>query len=569
MLLETLATAAFQSAVLFLVLWGAFRLMPSIPANARAWLWRMAFVKPLLCLMPFAVVAVPILPPLPASTGNAGPHGSGPVLSLVEATLIFWLLGAGTVAVCGFVGTLRLRAMLRFANPITEPEVQDMLHELSRKAGLQRAPRLLCSSEAKGAMLVAGRTSTIVLPEHAVFAGNRGDLRMMLAHEIAHIARHDLWWLSAIFVSNTAYFFNPMAWLAARWARADHESATDQQAALLAGVSLHQYADMLLRATVVARPPAAPGTAAMSDRYKNIQSRLEAMKNFNRKPTWQQRAVILALGAVTLSFLPSYQLSAQEQAKIELARIQRDDISLAKIQRENVQLAKVKRLQDIKMLPKIKLAKPAQLGTVHLARPVKLETKSKARVLPFKVSLKATPEKASIKDRSLETSASLDAPAKWDSAQNETVLSRVADRFNETKRGVPVLSNIPIIGRLFQVDRKVPVLSDIPIVEYKKKEPTAQGGGSLTTSQNYRLTYSSDAVFKTKFSKPQMLNYRVSLSYPSLKSQPLNYQMRHSLPTSFENVKYSTSLRRFVPVVKPTIRPPEAVEKIVAEAVID
>lgn len=332
---EAILLIALQSGALLLTIWGIFRLFPTIPANSKAWIWRLAFLKPLLSLLPFAVITLHVLPSNPVvsepktginlSQGEASASLSSNKIaresvssqrSNADPILVIWILGACAIAGYGLWGLGKAVLIIRSASPITQPELQEALVDLMDRARVEPPINLLASPLVQSAMLVGGFRPTIVLPTSAVEEGSTSDLRLMLAHEIAHIARRDLTWFGVTSAVQTLFFFNPVVWLAAKCSRLDHESATDRFAAQLAGVPIHTYADMLLRATVAARIGLAPGTLRMAASYRTIHRRLEAMKHFNLKPSVWRKSAIAALALVTCGLLPTYQL-AQAQSKIE------------------------------------------------------------------------------------------------------------------------------------------------------------------------------------------------------------------------------------------------------------
>jgi beta-lactamase regulating signal transducer with metallopeptidase domain len=328
---EVLLVAALQSGALLLAVWAIFRAFPAIPANAKAWIWRLAFLKPVACLVPFAAVTLHVLPAEPvvsASSVNLKPvpmraiQLSAPVepSPSFDPWLVLWLAGAVAVGSRGVWGWARANRVAQFADPITEPAYLWMLENLTKQAGISRSIDLLSSPGLESAMLLSGRRAVIVLPQATLEAGSSDDVRLMLAHEVAHLARHDLPWFGLIWLVQAGFFFNPVVWLAARASRLDHESATDRYAAELAAVPVQTYADMLLRATVVARTSLVPGILPMAEPYRTIHQRLEAMKHFNNKPSrWRQTAIGL-LALATAGLLPAYQLAQAEPPQVKLAK---------------------------------------------------------------------------------------------------------------------------------------------------------------------------------------------------------------------------------------------------------
>ncbi len=316
---ESLALISLQSGALLLAIWLIFRLVPSIPANAKAWIWRLALLKPLLSLLPFAVVTLRVLPPeTPAVNHILVPVDSVDVafaavaeelMPAIDPLLVAWYAGIGLIFGFALVSYwLSARRIQRLA-PATHPDLVEWKDLLLTRANIRKPVELLASSRMPSAMLIGGFRKLIVIPE-ASLAGDLEDVKLMIAHEVAHIARRDLLWLGLGSLTQMIFFFHPAVWLAARSSRLAHESATDEQASRLAGVPIRTYAEMLLRATVIRRPKMVAGTIAMADSYRHIHRRLEAMKYFNEKPTFTRRTATFALAIATLVLLPAYELAA-------------------------------------------------------------------------------------------------------------------------------------------------------------------------------------------------------------------------------------------------------------------
>lgn len=327
-----------QSAALLLAIWVAFRLVPSVPPEWKVWIWRLAFLKPMLALLPILTVPVRVLPPSSTVTSetvygstlvnaSSGATDTAPALTAaphpsVDPFTLFWLLGSGACLVLTLQKWHRAQQLLRVSDPICDPQIRHYSRDLCAKARVEEEPELLSSDLVHTAMLVASRKPTIVLPESALGAEQHEDARMMLAHELAHVARRDLAWLTLISLVQAVFFFNPMVWLAGRTCRLDHESATDRLAARLAGVSLPEYAGMLLRTSVVKRATLSVAALPATESYRSVQHRLKAMTHFTNQPTRGRRFATFAIALGTLSLIPFYQLAeaAPIQAKTSIAK---------------------------------------------------------------------------------------------------------------------------------------------------------------------------------------------------------------------------------------------------------
>lgn len=344
---ESLGLIALQTSALFLAIWGIFRLFPTIPVNSKAWIWRLAFLKPLLSLMPFAVVTLHVLPasvvssqPAMVPDSNIVVPVSSPAAAISEPSLsitnsidpvmTLWMLGVVGVGLYGIWGFVRALQIVRHSEPVVRTDLQERLVELMDKAKVEPPVQLLASPLVRSAMLVGGPRPAIVLPSAEVANGSLADLHLMLAHEVAHLSRRDLTWFGVTSTVQALFFFNPVVWLAAKCSRLDHESATDRYAAQLAGVPIQTYAEMLLRATVVARGSLAAGTLPMAASYRTIHRRLEAMKHFHLTPSPWRKSAIAALALVTCGLLPTYQI-AEAQGVVPPAKKQATKKSSAKV----------------------------------------------------------------------------------------------------------------------------------------------------------------------------------------------------------------------------------------------
>lgn len=312
---------SLQCAGLFLIIWVTFRLIPSISANTKAWVWRVALLKPLLGLLPLAVVSLHVLPaPLPdMSQGGNGSaivvlgSGKAPTLPAPGSTdnpinpwMMAWLLGTAVVAAKGVRDIVGARRIAHRAESLDCPILQDYLHNLLRHTAPGKKVQLLVSADAKAAMLIGGRRPAIILPEPAI---DVDDARLIIAHELAHLLRRDLGWFGLAWVVQSIFFFNPFVWLAVRASHEAHESATDAQAIELAEVPASRYAEMLVRTLVSVRSPLVPGAAFMSGSYQSIHRRLETMKHFGSPSNPRRKAAVGALALAVACLMPAYQLA--------------------------------------------------------------------------------------------------------------------------------------------------------------------------------------------------------------------------------------------------------------------
>ena len=173
------------------------------------------------------------------------------------------------------------------------------LAELSEHFGL-RTPVTLLQSDRPALLVTWGLFAPkVMLPVDAA-SWDDDRIRVVLAHELAHVRRHD--WIIQIGseLVRIANWFNPLVWLAASRLRLESERACDDAVVNL-GVSGREYAEHLLDlARQFGRARHGPFPAvAIVPRPSNLERRVTAMLNarLSRRPVSRDRASCHARGA--------------------------------------------------------------------------------------------------------------------------------------------------------------------------------------------------------------------------------------------------------------------------------
>src|SRR5688572_14106569 len=76
-LVEGLWRASWQGAVVIAVVWALCRVAPRISPSARAWLWRLVFLKVVIGLVWFAPINLPLIAPRAAGVPKVPEGGRG------------------------------------------------------------------------------------------------------------------------------------------------------------------------------------------------------------------------------------------------------------------------------------------------------------------------------------------------------------------------------------------------------------------------------------------------------------------------------------------------------------
>jgi beta-lactamase regulating signal transducer with metallopeptidase domain len=217
----------------------------------------------------------------------------------IEVLGWLWLAGTALFAAVLATGLARMAWLSAGARPVENTLWHTQLRELSQWYGLTRPVRLLQSD--RPALLVTWdwRSPRILLPITAdAWPADR--IRVVLAHELAHVIRHD--WLTQIAadVLRACYWFNPLVWLAGRRLREESERACDD-AVLATGVEGSSYATHLLdvaRGFAVHRRAWSPAPAIASPSH--LERRVRAMLDarLNRRPPTPLARLAIAIAAI-------------------------------------------------------------------------------------------------------------------------------------------------------------------------------------------------------------------------------------------------------------------------------
>jgi len=195
---------------------------------------------------------------------------------------LLWVVGFTAIIAWLAIGRLGLRRIAAKAWPLNGSDWSGTLDEERNYAGVAKAVLLYSSSAVSTPLTWGSRNPIILLPEDAL-DWPEAHRRIVLRHELAHVARGDsLSQLVAGFVC-ALYWFHPLVWIAERRLRAECERACDDNVVSL-GTPAAEYAAHLLEVARSARAFGAPGflSVAMA-RPSQLEGRLLAVLNESRR----------------------------------------------------------------------------------------------------------------------------------------------------------------------------------------------------------------------------------------------------------------------------------------------
>jgi TonB family protein len=214
-------------------------------------------------------VALPVasVRAVPGATSAAEPVP----LSVPMAFAGAYLAGLAVALIRLGMGWRTARRALREAEPVRS-EALGALRRLAVRAGLRKPPRLARSRRFAVPVTLGAIEPAILLPGgYERWSGAR--LQAVLAHECAHVARHDTRAALAVALMRAVYWFHPLAWRLARHSARLMEQACDDFAVALTGDS-REYAEALV--AVAALPsPAIPNDLGALTMASHLSSRVD------------------------------------------------------------------------------------------------------------------------------------------------------------------------------------------------------------------------------------------------------------------------------------------------------
>jgi beta-lactamase regulating signal transducer with metallopeptidase domain len=232
---------------------------------------------------------------------------------------LLWTVGFAAIIAWLAIGRLGLRRIAAKAWPLDGSDWSGTLDEERNYAGVAKAVLLYSSSAVSTPLTWGSRNPIILLPEDAL-DWPEAHRRIVLRHELAHVARGDSFnQLVAGFVC-ALYWFHPLAWIAERRLRAECERACDDNVVSL-GTPAAEYAAHLLEVARSARAFGAPGflSVAMA-RPSQLEGRLLAVLNESRRRVSLSRGARPAaalLSALVLIPLAAFRAVPKTDAQAE------------------------------------------------------------------------------------------------------------------------------------------------------------------------------------------------------------------------------------------------------------
>jgi bla regulator protein blaR1 len=174
--------------------------------------------------------------------------------------------------VAGFTSAVSMLLLLRVIWSFSMTEKRWLAATSAAPYGSIDGVEIRLSDANEGPLAVGLRRKLIVLPR-SVTALDRAALDAVVAHELAHHRRHDLWWLAIAETARAIAWFNPLAHLIVRALVASREDGSDDWAVRKTSNDPFAYAQALLQSARMissSHPIGVAGAHPMGTRLRRL-----------------------------------------------------------------------------------------------------------------------------------------------------------------------------------------------------------------------------------------------------------------------------------------------------------
>ncbi len=171
--------------------------------------------------------------PVPATTQD--PRWLERVETCLPAVVAAWLIGVSVMALRLARGLIDVRGLIRRDLLSPTEELQALIGRLMEHSGLRRPVSWFLSLRVEVPTVVGWLRPTVLIPARGMARLTLRQLEALLAHEIAHIRRHDYLVNVCQVTVEAVLFFHPAVWWVSRRIRVERENCCDDSAVALCG----------------------------------------------------------------------------------------------------------------------------------------------------------------------------------------------------------------------------------------------------------------------------------------------------------------------------------------------
>jgi beta-lactamase regulating signal transducer with metallopeptidase domain len=218
--------------------------------------------------------------------------------------LVVWLTGTAAMLAVALWRWWRCWSQLCRQRTRHDATYDASLSRLAKRLKLRRPVRLMVTASRFGPAVIGLMRPVIVLPEMIVQGKSPADLEPILAHELIHVRRGDLWVGMLQVISLGLWWFHPLVWFVSRWISREAERCCDEAVLAALGCEPSRYArcllDVLERKQLLRPVPAFPGVRPVEITSQRLERIMQLRQGCRNRTPWWCWFVALGLAAATL-----------------------------------------------------------------------------------------------------------------------------------------------------------------------------------------------------------------------------------------------------------------------------
>ena len=225
--------------------------------------------------------------------------------SWVRGFVWVWLMSGGLALLISAARFARFWAWLSRCEVSSRVNLSDAVDRVAAKLGLRRRVNVCVLNASVGPAVIGLLRPTILLPESIVRDKSEVELEPLLAHELNHVRRGDLWWALIQALARNLFWFHPLVWLADKMVTRESERSCDEETIASLGCSPATYARCLIEVLeqkhMLRVSPALPGVRPVEVTSARLERVMKlGQGSYRRTPA----AVWLVLAACSIVALP-------------------------------------------------------------------------------------------------------------------------------------------------------------------------------------------------------------------------------------------------------------------------
>jgi beta-lactamase regulating signal transducer with metallopeptidase domain len=238
-------------------------------------------------------------PTIPATTPAATNTPEQDVFPLALPWVVLtWMVGVVALAIWNLGGWLAIHQLKSLTTRPVDSKIEQGAARLAARLNIRRRVRILQSAIARTPLVIGALRPIILLPASVLTELSLAELESILAHELAHVRRHDYLVNLVQSAIETILFYHPAVWWVSRQVRIERENCCDDLA-LRVTRDPATYATALAAVASVRVPSLAPASSGgnLSSRLRRVLGMPDADAGGSR---WISGAAVIAASFIAL-----------------------------------------------------------------------------------------------------------------------------------------------------------------------------------------------------------------------------------------------------------------------------